>query len=325
MSEAFITRKLTNQTIIDWLTDQSGLKVTIGKPLTDDIDWDLAVVDDKKEGKGLNQIEVLRPKNFNRQQSWYQSGKPLKEWNDGPFHYGNKIVMATWLCGQKSVDGITFLDVSPEEVISSSFQKRSFRSVMRSLIEEFGFGLRYTAESQLFSELGAAKFDISTSNVSVDPIDLPYAETLTDNYFGDKKIGSQKRIQLRNDEASVKAYIDDKVYECVSFISKQNRDQNSTKFLLMEPNKKDYFRMSIENGVNRHEIYILSHQVRLKLASLKDQFGVDNYSSYVRGFLAFGIGTRFSSIQTKDIYDQIGHSQSKLVKAVSKNENITHV
>jgi hypothetical protein len=325
MSEAFITHQLQNETVVNWLQGKDGYKITVGRPKTDKIDWDLAVVEKTRTTVKAKRAEILDRSKFNAQQEFRQSNGDLTEWEDGPFHYGNKIVMASWIAGTEGCEGITFLDVQPEDLITSDFERLRFSSVMKDLIEDFGFGLRYThTESDLLSELAATEIDV-TSQVDPDPVELPSADRLYDNEHGDSAIGRNRDIRIRPLDTSTRVSVANKVYKCVSFINEDKVMAQPEKFFIMEPGREEFFRRSIRNAINYHELYILSGDVRREIDGLKREFGLDNLTGGTRAFLSFAVGTRFNSIQTMGLVSEIDREERKLVEAVSKNQNIDHV
>lgn len=324
MSEsAYITHGLSNKTIVNWLSDQDGFKITVEPPNTRDIKFDLAILENP--GGGAEETQVIRRGNFNRQQSYYTAGKSLREWNDGPFHLGNKLVMAAWICGKRGIDGITFLDMRAEDLIDSDYDRRMFRGVMKRLIEEFGYGVRYTnSSSDLFRELGGTQIELKPdAGLDPKPVELPHVGNVFANKHGDRCEGKGEEVVIWRPEGNyVGARVGTKDYRCVSFIPEE--DCRSHKYVLMEPQRDEFFRRSMRRGLNYHEIYLLSKKARLEMSGLKREFDVQNLSPEVRAFLAFGMGTRFKYLKTESMIDDLDRKQRRLVRAVSKNENIHH-
>lgn len=323
MDKAYITHNLSNDTIVNWLENKEGFKVTIGPPKTQDIDFDLAILEES--GDGAREVEVISRKDFNRQQSYYTAGKDLREWSDGPFHLGNKLVMAAWICGNRGADGITFLDVRAENLIDSDYQRRMFRGVMKRLIEEYGYGVQYTnANSPLFSELGASQIDLEP-DAAIDPpsVDLPYVSEVFDNEHGDKCEGKGEEVVVWPEDSYVEVIVGTDYYRCVSFIPDES--SRPRKYVLMEPQRDEFFRRSMRRGLNRHEIYLLSGEAQLEMSGLKREFGIPNLSPGVRAFLTFGMGTRFKYLKTEGMIETLDRDERRLVRAVSKNENIQHL
>lgn len=320
---AYITHGLSNETIVNWLAKQDGLKVTVGPPQTSDIQFDLAILEEP--GGGASETEIIHRGNFNRQQSYYTAGKPLREWDNGPFHLGNKLVMAAWICGKRGIDGLTFLDVRAEDLTDSNYQRRMFRGVMKRLIEEFGYGVQYTnASSNLFRELGAIQIDLEPdAAIDPEPVELPHVVNVFENEHGDKCDGTGEEVIIWPRESYVEVRVGTDDYRCVSFIPDES--SSPRKFVLMEPQKDEFLRRSMRRGLNHHEIYLLSGEAQLEMSGLKRDFGLRNLSPGVRAFLAFAMGTRFKYLKTEGMIDDLGRDQRRLVRAVSKNENIQHV
>ena len=321
---AYITHGLSNETIVNWLSDSEGLKITIGPPKTRNIEFDLAILEEP--GGGASEVKVIRRGNFNRQQSYYTAGKGLREWSDGPFHLGNKLVMAAWICGKRGIDGLTFLDVRAENLADSDYERRMFRGVMKRLIEEFGYGVRYTnASSNLFRELGGTQIDLEPdAALDPEPVELPHVANVFDNEHGDRCEGKGEEVVIWRPKGNyVGVRVGTKDYRCVSFIPEEV--SSPRKYVLMEPQRDEFFRRSMRRGLNYHEIYLLSGEVQLQMSGLKREFGVQNLSPGVRAFLAFGMGTRFKYLKTEAIIEDLDRKQRRLVRAVSKDENIQHI
>lgn len=324
--EAIITNDLRNPTIAEWAKNQDAYLVSLGAP-PEGLNPDLVIAEDREEAKG-NEFELLRHSQFNRQQSWYKAGKPLQEWNgSGPFHLGNSLVMATWICGNRGAEGITFLNFDAEDVVTAEHDRRQFRDVMKKLIEEFKFGVRYTSpHSNLFAQLDATQFepDPDPEPENVHSIDLPRSSELCSNEHS--TIPTTGGIEVRQGGrygavgvagGSTEIIVTEHVPESLS-------TADPSKLLLTYPAKEETVVRAVEFCENRHDIHLLDHSTKLEIYGLEREQGIENMSLSTTAVLVFAIGGNYEYIKTKGILENVGRKERTLLRGLAKGSHITH-
>lgn len=329
---AIVAKNLTNPTIIQWLAEQNAHKVSIGQ--THGIEYDTVIARHPVETTG--NLMILRDGDFNRQHSWFKAGKPLREWDSGPFHMNNEVIMATWLCGKAGIEGITFLGFRAEDTIDSEFDRRQFREVMTQLIEEFDIGVRYTtSDSQLFQELGATEFNPENPLLEEDeepkPVELPKMEDIFANQHlgvhartgsvlrvsSDDMFGADVTIE-RDGKSPISFAVTEIVPEDVSYI-----DQN--RLFLTNPAKSENVSRAVELFGNKYGIYLMNSNTKLQIHGIKREHDIDNISLPTTALLAFAMGGDFDEMQTRGVIENVGRKERQLLRGIAKNENITHV
>lgn len=315
---AVAAKNVQNPKIEEWLKSQDdAFLISLGRP-SSGVDYDLRITDEDIH------------KNFNQQQEWFKSGKPLGLWEEGPFHLGNKIVMATWICGKAGIEGITFLDVAAEELVESKYEKRSFQSVMKRLIEEFDVGVRYTANnSALFHGLGAKEFDIQSSqDLNARSVQLPKTENLFDNRHITAEMEDQEIINIFPQELGGARAVMKSSGMAFMFTerpSERMANMSSGRVVLTDPALSEEVVRAVRLFGNHHEIYLLSGEVKLEISGLLRKFDCERLTVGSTAFLAFAIGHDFQYIKTNGVMGQADKEEQRLLQAVSQNENIKHV
>lgn len=322
-----------NPQVAGWLQEQDEATViSLGEPEDENVEFDLIISPDRLKNRSIP-LARLEEKKFNRQQSWFKSGKPLREWSDGPFHMGNMIVMATWMCGMEDYDMITFLNVEAEELVESKYQRRSFRSVMKRLIEEFHIGVRYTAKnSQLFNELGAEQFHpVDLDNGDVKTVELPEVDDLFENKYLATNISGSDTLTIssrKTQEASVTLSgggVSDKSFVVTPFVTEKVSNEPEGRLVLTDPTAKAAVARAVKLCENHHEIYILSGEVRWEIEGIKTDFGISHrLSPSVIATLAFAMGEDFDYIKTEGVIDQCSKEEAAIIRGLGKTENVSH-
>jgi len=324
--EAIITKDLRNPTIAEWAKNQDAYLVSLGAP-PEGLNPDLVIAEDREEARG-NNFELLRHNQFNRQQSWYKAGKPLREWDgSGPFHLGNPLVMATWICGKRRAEGITFLNFDAEDVVTAEHDRRQFRDVMKKLIEEFKFGVRYTSpHSNLFAQLDATQFepepDPEPENVhSIDP---PRASELCSNEHS--TLPTTGGIEVWRDQEYGALGVADGGTEIIvtEHAPESLSTAQSSKLLLTYPAKKETVVRAVRFCENRHDIHLLDHSTKLEIYGLQKEHDIQNVSLPTTAVLAFAIGGDYEYIETKAILENVDRKERTLLRGLAKGTRITH-
>ena len=323
---AIITKNLSNPTIVKWANKQNAFLVSIGPP-DSKLNPDLVVARDRKEVKG-NNLELLRESQFNRQQSWWKAGNKLREWDGSdPFHLGNLLVMATWICGKKGFEGITFLNFAAESAIGSEYDRRMFRDVMKTLIEEFGFGVRYTdPQSNLFAQLGAERVEPDPQPEAPDSIEIPKTQKLFDN----KNLSAPSRgtsVTIESSPLGVIAKLMDigEEYIVTERVSEAHAETNPSNLLLTYPAKEITVKRAVELCEGRHDIHLLAYETKNRIYGLKREHEIENISLLTTAFLSFAIGYDFEYLKTEGIIEDLNRKERRLIRGLSKGENIDHV
>ena len=324
--EAIITKDLSNPTIVKWAKEQNAFLVSIGAP-DSNLNPDFVVAKSREEARG-NKFKLLRENQFNRQQSWWKSGNKLRDWDgSGAFHLGNLLVMATWICGKRGTEGITFLNFSAESAIGSEYDRRTFRDVMKTLIEEFGFGVRYTdPQSNLFAQLGAEHIDPDPQPEPPDSIELPRAQKLFDNrnYSAPPKTES---VKIQSGPLGVIAKLMDsgKEYIVTERVSKAHAQADPSNLLLPYPANETTVKRAVELCEGLHDIHLLAYETKNRIYGLKRERGLDNLSLPATAFLCFAIGHDPEYLKTENVIQDLNRKERRFVRGLSKGENIEHV
>ena len=324
--EAIITKDLSNPTIVKWAKDQNAFLISLGAP-SPDLNPDLVVARGRNQVKG-NEFKLLRQSQFNRQQSWYKAGNKLREWDgSGPFHLGNLLVMATWICGKKGVEGITFLNFSAESAIGSEYDRRTFRDVMKTLIEEFGFGVRYTdPQSNLFAQLGATHIDPDPHPEPLESIAIPKAQSLFENRnFSAPPQNSSVKIQCGSLGAIARLMGTGEEYIVTGRVSEAHAQADPSNLLLTSPTKETAVKRAVELCEGHHDIHLLADETKNRIYGLKREHGLENISLPATAFLSFAIGHIPEYLKTEGIIENLNRKERRLIRGLSKGENIEHV
>lgn len=325
--EAIIASGVWKPQIKDWINSkEEAFRVCLGEP-SEDIFYDLVVAKNRHTDLNGARLEVMKESKFNRQQSWYKAGKPLEDWGDGAFHLGNLVVMATWLCGKVGVGGITFLDFPAEKFADSKYKRRTFRSVMKRLIEEFGLGVRYTdASSQLFRELGAEQFNPATKQKTRLPeTDMPKTSPIFLNKTLGTNVSGETRLRIESKGGEVLAEVGSKEFCVFEDPKETGRLERSGRAILTDPADSDALAKALQLFSNKYETYVFSEEVWEQIEKLKADFEI-NYelSTGTVAFLGFAIGEHFNYIETEGVLPAAKKEEAKLLKALAKNKNIKH-
>ena len=324
--EAIITKNLSNPTIVKWAKDQDSFLISIGAPVAN-LNPDLVVATNRNEARG-NDFKLLRQNQFNRQQSWYKAGNKLREWDgSGPFHLGNLLVMATWICGKRGFEGITFLNFSAESAIGSEYDRRTFRDVMKTLIEEFGFGVRYTdPQSNLFAQLGATQIEPDPQPEPPESIEIPKTQKLFDNQnFSAPPKETSVKIQSGPLGVIAKLMETGKEYIVTERVSEAHAGANPSNLLLTYPANEAAVKRAVELCEGRHDIHLLAYETKNRIYGLKRERGLENISLQATAFLSFAIGHDPEYLKTEGIIENLNRKERRFIRGLSKGENIEHV
>lgn len=323
---AIITKNLSNPTIVKWANKQNAFLISIGPP-DSKLNPDLVVARNRKGVKG-NDFELLRESQFNRQQSWWKGGNKLRKWDgSGPFHLGNLLVMATWICGKKGFEGITFLNFSAESAIGSEYDRRMFRNVMKTLIEEFGFGVRYTdPQSNLFAQLGATRIDPDPQPEPPDSIEIPKTQKLFDNKnLSPPPRGTSVTIEFSPLGVIAKLMDIGEEYIVTERVSEAHAEANPSNLLLTYPAKEITVKRAVDLCEGLHDIHLLAYETKNRIYGLKREHGLENISLPTTAFLSFAIGYDFEYLKTKNMIQDLNRKERRFARGISKGENIDHV
>lgn len=164
---AYVLDGVDNRGVADWIASrpESSLKVSTSGDSRHWPEFDLVV----EELSG----------DFNEQYEWFKMGKRLSEWKGEPFHLNNRLVKATWLCGKRGVEAITFVDVVPEDFCSDGEVRRTERA-MKKLVEDFDLGMRFTRRSGVVDSLRDGDVKIRPPIVN-DPISVSRVDGVLEN------------------------------------------------------------------------------------------------------------------------------------------------
>jgi len=323
--EAIITKDLSNPTIVKWAKEQNAFLVSIGAP-DSNLNPDLVVAKSREEARG-NDFKLLRESQFNRQQSWWKAGNKLRKWDgSGAFHLGNLLVMATWICGKRGTEGITFLNFPAESAIGSEYDRRTFRDVMKTLIEEFGFGVRYTdPQSNLFAQLGAEHIDPNPQPEPPDSIELPKTQKLFDN----KNLSVPSRsstITIQPDPFGAIARVSGaEEYIVTERVSERHAEADSSNLLLTYPANETTVKRAVQLCEGHHNIHLLAYETKNRIYGLKREHGLDNLSLPTTAFLCFAIGHDPEYLKTENVIQDLNRKERRFMRGLSKGENIEHV
>lgn len=299
--KAIVTRSPKRQDLKLWLRSQDGFKLTI------DGDWDFndaVIFTNGREKTEIEQVEVLRKRSFNRHQNWLNAGKELKDWGDGPFHMGNPIVMATWLCGKAGVKTILFADFKPE--INKDYQKNLFRKVMRKLVSEFQLDLKYTdLRSQLFKEIGATKVETEEKS-STRNVELPSKKSAFENHPFESEMAT---IKYNSEAVGPSVSYGSKRFTATDVVPTDPARIPERNLFILNPNDSSTLKKAIKTGKG---LYLVNEDIDLSGSML------------FRTFYAFAVGEK--KVRTEGILGKVSDSEREFMEAAaSNNSDITHV
>lgn len=265
MNKAIVTQDLFDERIETWLKSQNAYKIGIRGGSSA---LDVAITEGGKKQTEAKTQKVLRRSQYNRQQGWLKSGKPLEDWN-GNFHLGNPIIMATWLAGKESASEVIFADVLPEKEVGQKHEKNQFREVMRQLREEFRLDFFYTNfRSQIFKDIGAEEFNPSFKSEIPEPISLPSCNAFS---YGKSIEGSNIRVKNKSAIAGAVVKTENKTYTATSVVPENPNRLEGQGLILLKPEDRMELRKALGMFGDEKEVLMLSESAKLEINKLRPE------------------------------------------------------
>ena len=319
---AIVAKNVWNKQFADWINSQDAFRISLGPP-DENVDYDLIISESEIPDRSAP-LEKLSAEKYNRQRSWHKSGKRLSEWSGSPFHLGNEIIMATWICGKRGIEAITFFDLAAEETVSSRNDRSVFRSAMQQLVNEFDVAIRYTKEnSQLFSLVGKPTQIASDEDEEIDPTPMPSADSLFANRHVRVRIKEGEILNVSRCQEGASVEVSGGRVSAKNFIVVQSvpKTVKGSRIVLADENES---KKAIRLHGNEKEIYLLSDKVRSNLSRLESEFEVARLSVSAVAFLSFAMANDFEYIKTTGIVGGAPKNEARLLRSIAKGKNIRH-
>lgn len=321
-SRAIAAKNVWNSQFADWINDQDATAISLGEP-DGNVEYDIAISREKAFQRRGASVSMLRESKFNQQRRWLKSGNNLADWSDGPFHLGNEIVMAAWMCGESGYEAITFFDVAAEDFVSSRNDRRLFIKAMKKIVEEFEIAIRYTdTNSSLFPLVGRPE-TVGNEDTAVDPTPIPDASKLFANRHSKVRITEGEILSVENGTVVISGgNVAEKRFE----VCKTARENvSASRIVIPSMSKQKAITETVRLHGNDKEIYIFSNEVFDHIKRLKVKFGAQDLSPTALGMLGFAIGSSFDYIKTSGALEEASANEARLLRSIAKGKNIRHV
>lgn len=261
---------------------------------------------------------------FNEQRLYFEEGSSVREWDGGPFHLGNELVLAAWACGELGAKKLTMVG---EHSTSNPFVTRA----LSSIVEEYGLPLSFTHSTNVVTELKNSDLQYEKDESMLYPYEVERVDNIYDNKFFPSLLQDANSVEVIEDRREPSSDVEVCVrwgegkygknadLRCIQSTTENLLKIPRTNVLLLEGSARECIRICEDY----HSIYLPSDEVKKAISRIKrSELGeVDRLNLATKTVLVVAMASDYEELRTHGVLEAVSRKERQFLKRI---ESIDH-